>query len=146
MRLHLQPCSLMEANEFVEKFHRHHPKVIGHKFSIAASNGEKIVAVAIIGRPVSRILDNGLTLEVNRLCSDGSKNACSFLYAAAWRATRALGFRRLITYTLKSEGGSSLRAAGWKLLGERTGKSWTCPSRPRIDKHSLQDKFAWEAA
>lgn len=84
--LELVPITLKEANAFVEQHHRHHKPVVGHKFSIAASDGEKIVGVAIVGRPVSRYLDNGLTLEVNRLCTDGTRNACSFLYSAAWRA------------------------------------------------------------
>ena len=98
--LELVPITLKEANAFVERYHRHHKPVAGHKFSIAASDGEKIVGVAIVGRPVSRYLDNGLTLEVNRLCTDGTRNACSFLYSAAWRAARNLGYKKLITYIL----------------------------------------------
>lgn len=115
--LELVPITLKEANAFVERYHRHHKPVVGHKFSIAASDGEKIVGVAIVGRPVSRYLDNGLTLEVNRLCTDGTRNACSFLYSAAWRAARNLGYKKLITYILVSETGSSLKAAGWKCVG-----------------------------
>ena len=84
--LEVCPVSLKEANAFVEQHHRHHKPVVGHKFSIACTDGEKIVGVAIVGRPVSRYLDDGWTLEVNRLCTDGTKNACSMLYAAAWRA------------------------------------------------------------
>lgn len=103
--LELVPITLKEANAFVERYHRHHKPVVGHKFSIAASDGEKIVGVAIVGRPVSRYLDNGLTLEVNRLCTDGTRNACSFLYSAAWRAARNLGYKKLITYILVSETG-----------------------------------------
>lgn len=93
--LELVPITLKEANAFVERYHRHHKPVVGHKFSIAASDGEKIVGVAIVGRPVSRYLDNGLTLEVNRLCTDGTRNACSFLYSAAWRAARNLGYKKI---------------------------------------------------
>lgn len=84
--LEIVPMTLREANAFVEQNHRHHGPVAGHKFSIGLSDGEQIVGVAIIGRPVSRHLDDGWTLEVNRLCTDGSRNACSMLYAAAWRA------------------------------------------------------------
>ena len=86
MVLEIVPMTLREANAFVEQKHRHHGKVVGHKFSIGASNGKEIVGVAIVGRPVGRYLDDGWTLEVNRLCTDGSRNACSMLYAAAWRA------------------------------------------------------------
>jgi len=98
-----------------------------------------------VGRPVARRSDDGWTLEVTRLCTDGAPNACSFLYAAAWRATRALGYRKLITFTLPSEGGASLRAAGWRLVGSTPGRSWSVPSRPRVDKHPLQTKLRWEA-
>lgn len=88
MKLDICPISLKEANAFVEQHHRHHGPTVGHKFSIGLSDGEKIVGVAIVGRPVSRYLDDGWTLEVNRLCTDGARNACSMLYAAAWRAAR----------------------------------------------------------
>jgi hypothetical protein len=143
--LDLVPVTLAEANAYVESKHRHHPPVVGHKFSLGAYIDDMIVGVVIVGRPVARHLDNGFTLEVTRLCTDGSKNACSFLYGAAWRACKALGYRKLVTYTLQSEGGASLRAAGWKCLGERRGRGWSCPSRPRVDKHSLENKFAWQA-
>lgn len=87
-------------------------------------NGE-IVGVAIVGRPVSRYLDDGWTLEVNRLCTDGTKNACSFLYFAAWRVAKNLGYKKLITYILDSENGASLKASGWKCVGKCGGKCWT---------------------
>lgn len=98
MSLDIVPISLKEANQFVADHHRHHGTVTGHKFSIAVSDGVGIVGVAIVGRPVSRYLDDGWTLEVTRLCTDGTKNACSMLYAAAWRAARAMGYKKLITY------------------------------------------------
>lgn len=145
MSLEIVPCELSEANEFVRNFHRHHFPVVGHKFSLAAYDGSRIVGVAIVGRPVARFFDNGLTLEVNRVATDGTKNACSILYGAARRATFALGYKRLITYTLPSEGGASLRASNWKLLGEAGGQSWNRKSRPRVDKAPLQKKFLWEA-
>lgn len=90
MNLELVPMTLKEANAFTEQHHRHHKPVTGHKFSIGVSNGEEIVGVAIVGRPVSRHLDDGWTLEVNRLCTDGTKNVCSMLYAASWRAANAI--------------------------------------------------------
>lgn len=145
MSLALVPIGLDEANAFIARHHRHHRPAIGHKFSLAASVGEQIVGVATVGRPVGRRLDDGWTLEVNRLCTDGTRNACSFLYAAAWRATQALGYRRLITYTLPAEGGASLRAAGWRVVGITPGRSWDCPSRPRVDLHPAQERIRWEA-
>lgn len=110
MKLELVPVSFKDANIFVGAHHRYHKTMVGHKFSIAISDGSIIRGVAIIGRPVSRHLDNGWTLEVNRCCTDGVKNGCSMLYGAAWRAASAMGYKRLITYTLPEEGGASLRA------------------------------------
>jgi hypothetical protein len=138
------PITLAEANVFVERHHRHHRPVVGHKFSIGAVVGEAIVGVCIVGRPVSRRRDDGLTLEVTRLCTDGTPNACSFLYGRAAKAAFALGFRRIGTYTTPAEGGASLRAAGWRLLAETPGKSWSVQSRPRIDTHPLGQKHLWE--
>lgn len=135
---------LGEANAFVERYHRHHKPVIGHLFSIGACLDDKIVGVVIVGRPVSRHRDDGVTAEVTRLCTDGSRNACSFLYGAAARAAFALGFERIGTYILASEDGASLRASGWRLLGERGGGSWNSPSRPRVDKHPTQMKLLFE--
>lgn len=143
-RLSLAPVTLADANAFVATHHRHHKPVVGHKFSLAAAANGQIVGVAIIGRPVSRMRDDGLTLEVTRLCTDGTRNACSFLYGAAARATFALGYHRIGTYTLPDEGGASLRGSGWKLIGERGGGSWNTPSRPRVDKHPTQGKLLWE--
>lgn len=143
----LVPISLREANAFVEQWHRHHGPARGYKFALAASlNGDNIVGVAIVGRPVSRMFDDGWTLEVNRTCTDGTKNVNSFLYAAAWRVTRAMGYRRLVTYTLKSESQASLKAAGWTILGKAGGGSWSRKSRPRVDMHPLQQKLLWEKA
>jgi len=143
VKLTVERCSLEEANAFIARHHRHHGEVVGHLFSIgAASNGE-IVGVSIIGRPVSRHRDDGVTAEVTRLCTVGTRNACSFLYGASARAAFALGFKRIGTYILASEDGASLKASGWRLLGEVNGRSWSCPSRPRVDKHPLQDKMLW---
>lgn len=145
-KLTIVPCSLDEANFFVGQHHRHHRPVAGHKFSLAVADSEgRIRGVAIVGRPVARRLDNGWTLEVNRVATDGTKNACSALYGAARRAAFALGYRRLVTYTLPEEGGASLRASGWKCIGEAGGGSWSCKSRPRVDKAPTQTKLRWEA-
>jgi len=132
--VNVTPIEFAEACAFVRQWHRHHAPPQGHKFSIAASVDGEVVGVAIVGRPVSRMLQDGWTLEVTRLATDGTKNACSFLYGAAWRAARGLGFRRLITYILDSEPGTSLRAAGWRLVGttqggglgaDQVGQGWT---------------------
>lgn len=145
-KLHIVPITQSEAKLFISRFHRHHRPPVGSIFQVACSINDKIVGVAMAGRPVSRNLDNGFCLEVNRLTTDGTKNACSILYAAAWRAAKALGYTRLITYILSSEPGTSLRASGWKEIGIRGGRSWNCPSRPRIDKHPTQHKILFEAS
>jgi hypothetical protein len=143
--LEIVPMTLPEANEFFRQHHRHHHPVPGAKFCVAVSGGEKIVGVAIVGRPKARMSDNGWTLEVNRSCTDGTLNANSMLYGACRRIAFAMGYKKLITYTLPEESGISLRAAGWKCLGEAGGGSWSRPSRPTIDKHPLQKKLKWEA-
>ena len=144
MKLRAIPIDLEAANEFVMRHHRHHGKVVGHKFSIGAAIGDKICGVAIIGRPVSRFRDDGQTLEVTRLCTDGTKNACSFLYGASARAAFALGYSRIGTYIRKDEPGASLTAAGWRLIGETPGRSWSVPSRPRKDKTDLIPRLLFE--
>ena len=142
--LTLTPVSLAQANAFVAQHHRHHKPVTGHKFSIGCTVDGQLVGVAIVGRPVSRYLDNGLTLEVNRLCTDGTKNACSMLYGAAWRAARAMGYQKIITYTLDTENGASLRAAGWKCTGLAGGKRRTGSRRPDVDLYPAQLKYRYE--
>ena len=144
--LNLQPITFRETQAFIKTHHRHHPPMKGWKFGIAVNDGTKIVGVVSVGRPVSRTLDNGFTLEVTRCCTDGTHNACSFLYAAAWRAARAMGYLRLITYTLTSESGSSLRAAGWKILYQTKGGTWNRPNRFRLDSAPTEPKLCWETA
>ena len=144
LKLELVPISQREAKAFVEQYHRHHAPSTGGKFSIAVSSDKKIVGVAMAGRPVSRVLDDGFTLEINRVCTDGTRNACSKLYGACMRAGKAMGYTKFITYTLPSEGGASLRAAGWELVGEAGGGNWNCKSRPRVDTELDQIKLRWE--
>jgi hypothetical protein len=125
---------------------RHHQPLHRCKFNLAvADEGGTIRGVAMIGRPVARHRDDGWTLEVQRVCTDGTPNACSALYAASWRAAKAMGYRRLGTYILAAEPGTSLVAAGWKLLGEAGGGSWNHRSRPRVDRHPIGTKQLWEA-
>ena len=142
--LKLIPVSLKTANAFVAAHHRHHKPVTGHKFSLGCMQEGQLVGVAIVGRPVSRYLDDGLTLEVNRLCSTGEKNVCSFLYGAAARAGKALGYQRIVTYTLDTEPGTSLRAAGWECMGLAGGKRWTGTRRPAVDLYPAQMKLRYE--
>jgi hypothetical protein len=146
MPFRLTTVTLDRANEFVSALHRHHRPVVGHKFSLGCIDADNVLrGVAIVGRPVARARDDGQTLEVTRLCTDGFRNACSFLYGACRRACFALGYDRIGTYTLPNEGGISLRAAGWKLIGDRGGGSWSCPSRLREDNHPTGVKWLWEA-
>ena len=139
------PITLAEANQFVRQHHRHHAPVPGCKFCVAVADDDgQVRGVAIVGRPVARLLDDGWTLEVNRTCTDGAKNANSMLYGACRRVAFGLGYRKLITYTLPEEGGASLNAAGWKCIGEAGGGTWNRKARPRVDLHPLQTKLRWE--
>ena len=146
MGLRIVPITLAEAKAYIATHHRHHKPPLSHKFSVAVADEEGTVrGVATVGRPVSRHLDDGWTLEVNRVATDGARNACSMLYGAAWRVAKALGYRKLITYTLPEEGGASLRGAGWRCIGEAGGGAWDRKSRPRVDLAPQQVKMKWEA-
>ena len=152
--LELRPCSLKNACIFVDRFHRHNKPPVGHKFSVACYDGDRLCGVVIVGRPIARCFDDGLTLEVLRNCTDGTNNACTMLYGAAQRAARALGYKRIITYTLETEHGASLRASNWIDCGLCGGGSWDCPSRPRTlvqttlygteEKYDTGPKRRWE--
>lgn len=142
--LHLQPISYSEACDFIKLHHRHHLPPQGWKFGIAVNCDGVIVGVITVGRPVARHYDDGWTLEVTRCATDGTKNAPSMLYGAARRAAFAMGYKRLITYTLQSEPGTSLFASGWKCIGLAGGGSWDKPSRPRVQKASTEQKTLWE--
>ena len=142
--LDIVPVSLAEANQFVLEHHRHHKPVVGHKFSIGATDGKKIVGVCIVGRPVSRYLDDGLTLEITRCATDGTYNACSIIYGAAWRAARAMGYKRIVTYILESENGASLKASGYTCVGKCGGLRWTGKRKPEVDLYPAQMKLRFE--
>jgi len=142
--LHIYPVTYRFACEFIRKHHRHHGAPQGHKFSIACFETNRIVGVATVGRPVSRYLDNGTTAEVTRLCTDGTRNACSKLYAACRRIVREMGYATIITYTLDTELGTSLIAAGWKKAeGTFGGRNWNVPGRPRTIKCPQQFKHKY---
>lgn len=142
--LRLSPITQREALAFVDRHHRHHSPPRGALFQVAVANENEIRGVAVVGRPVARQLQDGYTAEVTRCCTLGDRNACSMLYGACWRAARALGYRRLVTYTLPEEGGASLRGAGFRCLGEAGGGSWSRRERPRVDLHPTQTKLRWE--
>lgn len=143
-KISIVPIFQKEAKAFIDMHHRHHKSPVGSVFQIAVAKAGEIVGVAMVGRPVGRFLQDGFTLEVNRLCTDGTKNACSMLYSACWRVAKNLGYRRLITYILDTESGTTLRASNWRLVGERGGVSWNVPSRPRVDKSPQQKKLLFE--
>jgi hypothetical protein len=150
MSLHAVPVGLAEAQEFIANFHRHNAAPVGYLFAVGASDGERLVGVATVGRPVARHLDNGETAEVTRCCvvDDSPKGTCSFLYAKCWQAAKALGWKKLVTYTLKSESGASLRGAGWRVVAQlraRNPESWQ--SRAGRDWFPVvgQAKLRWEA-
>lgn len=151
MSLSLVPMTLGQANAYVFAHHRHNRPVVGHRFSIGCVEDGDLVGVAIVGRPVARMLDDGTTAEVVRVCAreDGPKGVCSMLYAACWRAWRAMGGTRLVTYTLASESGASLRGAGWRTVAEVSvrSKPWHGPDRQReFQDVYAQPKLRWEAA
>lgn len=125
------PLELKQANEFVQRLHRHHDAVYRDKFRIGAMLNGELVGVVQVGRPVSRMLDDGKTVEVVRLCTNGTKDVCSFLYSRAARIAREMGYEKIITYILDSESGTSLKASGWHQEAVTSGGDWSRPSRPR---------------
>ena len=151
MTLYAVPVGLAEAQQFVASFHRHNKAPKGYLFAVGVSDGKSLVGVATVGRPVARHLDDGETAEVTRCCviAEAPKGACSFLYARCWQAARAIGWKRMVTYTLQSESGSSLRGAGWKVVAEvkqRDPGNWQ--NRPGREWQPVvgQAKLRWEAA
>jgi len=138
------PCSIERAKAYVAELHRHHTPSTGARYAVAVADEEGAVrGVAMIGRPVARLLDDGWTLEVSRVATDGCPNACSALYGAALRLAKALGYACLITYTRVDEPGSSLRAAGWDNDGPIRARSWDMPGRRRVDKTEIIARQRW---
>ena len=131
MSLAIVPCSRKQANDFIRLHHRHHRPTPGDKFCIGAADDGRVCGVAVVAHPVARALMDGKTLEVRRVATDGTKNACSLLYSACRRAAFAIGYTRLLTYTLPEEGGASLRASGWECDGERASQPWTFKANGR---------------
>jgi hypothetical protein len=139
----IMPCTLKEANEYVARYHRHHKPSVGHKFSIKCVTEEGTVGVAICGRPVSRHLDNGEILEINRLCTDGTRNACSMLYGACSRIAKDMGYSKIITYILASENGASLKASNFVCEGIAGGEMWTGKRSGRDNGVPKEKKTRW---
>ncbi len=149
MALHLVPITFTDACRFVLMWHRHNQPPQGCKFCLGVADQAGVLrGVAIVGRPVARLFDGGHTLEVTRTATDGTPNANSLLYGAAWRAAKALGYTRLITYTQAAESGASLRGAGWRVVAERPARpGWDVPSRPRTPNGTEHmPRTLWEAA
>jgi hypothetical protein len=147
MTLTVIPVSLLQANEFVEAHHRHHKPLRFHKYSIGAAKDGKLIGVVIVNRPVNVAMDDGFTLEVARLCTDGTRNACSFLLSRAAQAAKAMGYQRIQTYTTEEETlksrGASMWASGWLYSHVSKGGTWNHRCRPRTDKHPTGDKLCW---
>lgn len=142
--LRVKPITLKDANDFVKKYHRHHKPTVGHKFSISCvDDNNHLCGVAICGRPVSRYLDNGEILEINRLCTDGTRNACSILYGACARIAKNMGYKKIITYILKSENGASLKASNFICEGEAGGEIWTGKRSGRDNGVPKEKKTRW---
>jgi hypothetical protein len=144
-KIALAPITVRQANAFVERWHRHSRPVRGGIVALAAVLDARVVGVAVLGRPVARRLHDGRTVEVTRVATDGTRNACSFLYGAARRVAAVLGYERVVTYTRAHESGASLRGAGFQQVAYVRGRSWSCPSRPRVDYEPWQGKFRWES-
>ena len=150
-RLKLVPCPVKYANGFVEKLHRHHRPTRGGLFALTCVREDlnKVCGVIIVSRPVARMLQDGWTVEVVRCCTDGTPNSCSMLYGAAWKASRALGYHKIVTYTLPQEGGASLRGAGWSLVDKKAGgRAWQGvygkEKLTRANDWPLDVKHRWE--
>jgi hypothetical protein len=144
MALEIVPIELDDAKEFVRLHHRHHIPPLGHRFSIGCAKDNEIVGVAIIGRPVARLFDNGWCLEATRICTISVHNTVSKLTGAIRKTAKGLGYRRIITYTLNAELGTSLIASGWTLVGKAGGGTWNRPNRSRDDKHPTDLKNLYE--
>lgn len=145
-RLFVVPIELKEANRIIAAWHRHHQPVQGHRFSLACVDKSGLICgVAVIGRPVARLAGSPRdVLEVSRVATDGTKNACSVLYGGAARAAKALGYLRIQTYTLPEEGGASLRAAGWVCEGDAGGGQWKhTDGKPRRTDQPTSIKTRW---
>jgi len=145
MGLRVVPLTLKDANRVVSALHRHHKPATGHRFSLGVIDSEGVVrGVAIVGRPVARMVDHTMVCEVSRVATDGTRNACSILLGAAARAAKAMGYAKIQTYTLPEEGGASLRGAGWTCEGDAGGGAWKhTDGKPRDRSQPMAVKSRW---
>jgi hypothetical protein len=144
MNYYFRPISLKQANEFVSNHHRHNKPVAGHKFSIGLFDDDKLIGVAICGRPVARMADDGLTLEILRVCTDGTRNANSMLYSRVKKIAQVIGYQKVLTYTLTEESGSSLRAVGAQKSGIVKPREWSRKKRERNSQDVYKkEKIRW---
>ncbi len=145
MNYYFRPISLKQANEFVSNHHRHNKPVAGHKFSIGLfDDNNKLIGMAICGRPVARMADDGLTLEVLRVCTDGTRNANSMLYSRVKKIAQVMGYKKVLTYTLTEESGSSLRAVGAQKSGIVKPREWSREKRERNSQDVYKkEKIRW---
>ena len=136
MSLEIRPCDMNTARAFIREHHRHNKPPCGHKFSIACYDGDRLCGVAMVGQPVARLLDDKETVEITRNCTDGTYNACSMLYGACVRAARALGYKKIITYTLESAPGTSLKASGFRIASQKCGGRVVGQAEPAQGNHA----------
>ena len=140
--MRIKPITFRQASEFINQHHRHRKATVGCKFCIGLFDNDEMIGCAVCGRPVGRFLDDGLTCEINRLCTDGTKNACSMLYGACCRVAKEMGYKKIITYTLVSENGASLRASNFRNEGIAGGTHWT--GKRYTDKEAIDEmKQRW---
>ena len=141
--MRVAPITFREASVYINQYHRHHNATVGCKFCISVVDDDgQLHGVAVCGRPVSRRLDDGFTLEINRVCTDGMRNACSMLYGACVRIAKAMGYKKVVTYTLQSEDGASLKASNFIYDGIAGGTHWT-GSRSRGQNIPAEMKKRW---
>lgn len=138
------PLTLKQANDYIQKYHRHHKPTVGHRYSLGASQNGELIGVAVVGRPVARMCNAYTTAEVTRLCTNGGKNVCSFLYSACARVAKEMGFERIQTYILESEPGTSLIATGWNKEVESKGGQWKhTDGKTRRTDQPTEPKTRW---
>jgi hypothetical protein len=141
--LEIRPIHLAPARDYVGQYHRHNIPPVGGKFAIGCYDNDRLCGVVICGRPTARRSDDGLTLEIYRNCTDGTPNACSKLYGAACKIAKDMGYKRVITYTLASENGASLKASNFTFEGEAGGVAWTGTRRRNYYVSPEEMKNRW---
>lgn len=153
MTLALRPLSRDDANALVRQWHRHHKPVVGHCFAIGCAFSDRLCGAVIVGRPVAPALQDGFTCEVTRLVTDGTPHAASRLLGAAWRAARAMGYRRMVSYVRADEHGTCYRASGWRPVADVRGEAWTHGNKatrwlPGLYEPTTEivDRVRWEVA